>query len=418
MTFDIILSITKPDIEELKFSIDSPHSTTYKTTKFSALHLCGWIFYQNKALDIHITRNGIRDTLSCNIERNDVANKFKSLTDVMCGFSYAITKMESFNLSVTINETEYVIASISITPTQKVLMGQNGYLFLDHDTNCSREQFLGQKKISPHGLQNWKEYFIESKSFMKDNNIEFIFCLAPAKENVLSLFYPFNKAPLTPVEQLLEINNEIIYPVSFLRELGEISYSKIDTHWSDFAALQVAEYLDKKISNLLFDTPKSSYPFYTEESYGDLGIKTSPKTAQKILKADFTEAYNKVIYNNEINNRGWVRIFDNHEFISNETIVFFGDSYSVNMLPYFISKYRRVVHVFSGASIDYEIIEHEKPTKVFVEIASRFITTPPKTNFCFTSEISRKMNVTTNISKEAESSSIFYVEKMKQLSTH
>ncbi|TFZ27962.1 hypothetical protein DM870_21515 [Escherichia coli] len=66
----------------------------------------------------------------------------------MCGFSYAITSLESFSIGTTINNVDYVIARVDITPPQKVLFGHNGYLFLDHDTNQSKEQFIGIKKIT------------------------------------------------------------------------------------------------------------------------------------------------------------------------------------------------------------------------------------------------------------------------------
>jgi len=335
----------------------------------------------------------------------------------MCGFSYAITTLETFYFGVTIDETDYIVATISISSAQKVLVGHDGYLFLDHDTNQSKDQFLGLKTIKPNDLKIWENYFKNTKYHMTEKGIEFIFCLAPAKENVLESYYPFKKSDKTPIEQLLSINNDIIYPLELLKDIGDSSYSKIDTHWSDFAALQVAEYLDNKLTGNNSKSNELRYPFYIQQVSGDLGIKTTPKKSQAILKADFSEIYKKIIYDNKINNRGWVRVFQNDLSMHDDTIVFFGDSYSINMLPYFVNKYKRVVHIFSGASIDYDVIEHEKPTKVIIEIASRFIITPPKENFCFTSEISRKHGSSISI-KEKENlhpSLNLYTNKMNRL---
>ncbi len=325
--------------------------------------------------------------------------------------------MQTFDIGVTINNEDMIIASVSISAVQKVLTGFNGYLFLDQDSNHSKEQYVGQRIISKHDLSLWNRYFKTTKTYMYRNDIEYVFCLAPAKENVLSTYYPFKKSPKTSVEQLLEINDNIINPVEFLREIGDCSYSKTDTHWSDFAALQVAEYVYKKFKKTSIDFPQLRCPFYVQLSYGDLGVKTTPPKSEKILKADFSIINQKLIFDNEVKNRGWVRVFQNNDSISNEVVVFFGDSYSINMLLYYVNKYRRVVHVFSGASIDCNIIEHEKPTKIIIEIASRFIIMPPRENFCFTSEISRKYKkiFSDNSNSLHESSLSFYFNKVNDL---
>lgn len=411
MKYNINLSIIKPNIEDFRFSIDSPLRSIYEKSAYSAIHLSGWLHYKGKALDFFILIKGKKTKYSCNTLRNDVVHKFGNTIDVMCGFSYAITTLESFDFGVVIDGIDYIVATISITLAQKVLIGYKGYLFLDHDTNQSKEQFLGLKLITKNDINIWGNYFNKTKSYFDARGISFSFCLAPAKENVLASYYPYKKAVTTPVEQLLTCDSDIVYPLELLSDIGDAAYSKIDTHWSDFAALQVAEYLDNKLTRNRSNSNNFEFYFRTQETYGDLGIKTIPKTSQKILKADFTDTYNKVIYDNKVNNRGWVRVFKNNLSLHDETVVFFGDSYSINMLPYFVNKYKRVVHVFSGASLDYDIIEHEKPTKVIIQVASRFVVTPPKENFCFTSEISRKDSEPlkiTDINNTDESLSLYF----------
>ncbi|HCS8430413.1 TPA: hypothetical protein OSY67_004854, partial [Escherichia coli] len=254
--------------------------------------------------------------LDYNTPRLDVVRHFNgNVSDTMCGFSYAITSLESFSIGTTINNVDYVIARVDITPPQKVLFGHNGYLFLDHDTNQSKEQFIGIKKITNDDISVWKNYLDFIRKYMNDQRIEYVFCLAPAKENVLSSYYPFKKSPETPVEQLLSICTDIVYPLDILRDIGDSSYSKVDTHWSDFAALQVAKYIDNILNKNNTVLDNSIFPFYIKRSYGDLGIKTTPPISQDILKADFSGIDNYIVYDNGVNNRGWVRVFENNRKI-------------------------------------------------------------------------------------------------------
>ncbi|EPA0053116.1 hypothetical protein [Escherichia coli] len=418
MKYDIKLSVIRPDITGLKFSIDSPRTCSYFKSNCSAIHLSGWLLYKGCQNNIYIVKNGEKLILDYNTPRLDVVRHFNgNVSDTMCGFSYAITSLESFSIGTTINNVDYVIARVDITPPQKVLFGHNGYLFLDHDTNQSKEQFIGIKKITNDDISVWKNYLDFIRKYMNDQRIEYVFCLAPAKENVLSSYYPFKKSPETPVEQLLSICTDIVYPLDILRDIGDSSYSKVDTHWSDFAALQVAKYIDNILNKNNTVLDNSIFPFYIKRSYGDLGIKTTPPISQDILKADFSGIDNYIVYDNGVNNRGWVRVFENNRKIDDSVVVFFGDSYSINMLPYFVNKYKRVIHVFSGASVDLDVVAHEKPSKIIIQVASRFIVKPPKNNFCFTSEIVRKIykKKINNFEYNSCPSLLFYYEKMSKL---
>ncbi|STJ78678.1 Uncharacterised protein [Escherichia coli] len=82
-----------------------------------------------------------------------------------------------------------------------------------------------------------------------------------------------------------------------------------------FAALQVAKYIDNILNKNNTVLDNSIFPFYIKRSYGDLGIKTTPPISQDILKADFSGIDNYIVYDNGVNNRGWVRVFENNRKI-------------------------------------------------------------------------------------------------------
>ncbi|WP_215199445.1 hypothetical protein, partial [Escherichia coli] len=67
--------------------------------------------------------------------------------------------------------------------------------------------------------------------------------------------------------------------------------------------------------------------------------------------------------------------------------------------------------------VDLDVVAHEKPSKIIIQVASRFIVKPPKNNFCFTSEIVRKIykKKINNFEYNSCPSLLFYHEKMSKL---
>lgn len=93
MKYDIKLSVIRPDITGLKFSIDSPRTCSYFKSNCSAIHLSGWLLYKGCQNNIYIVKNGEKLILDYNTPRLDVVRHFNgNVSDTMCGFSYAITK--------------------------------------------------------------------------------------------------------------------------------------------------------------------------------------------------------------------------------------------------------------------------------------------------------------------------------------
>ena len=96
MKYDIKLSVIRPDITGLKFSIDSPRTCSYFKSNCSAIHLSGWLLYKGCQNNIYIVKNGEKLILDYNTPRLDVVRHFNgNVSDTMCGFSYAITSLES-----------------------------------------------------------------------------------------------------------------------------------------------------------------------------------------------------------------------------------------------------------------------------------------------------------------------------------
>lgn len=245
--------------------------------------------------------------------------------------------------------------------------------------------------ISDDNISSWKEYFSKLNEYISRCNSKRLFTLAPAKELVLPQYYPHKKSDITPVEQfLIHFHAEnIIYPKGALSDAGDSTYSKHDTHWTDFGAGVATNYILGCIGISLKDP--FPFPYRFIKSIGDLGIKISKNTIQEIMKADFSVARSFKVFDNKINNRGLIQVYQNPNAVIQQSIVVFGDSFSNNMILYFVNAFSRVVFVLSGANVDYDILKHEQPDLVICELTTRFLVQAPESNYSVSQDCKRKI---------------------------
>jgi len=356
------------------------------------LKLSGWVLHENKPVNVILQYSNHDSVHSCEIIRKDVVALLKKDAEAQCGFIIPIVHPVDFKVGFIINDEPVWVALVKIKQASKVLHGSNGHLFLDNDTNKSVEQFRGQTLISDECLSLWYKYFERLESYTKERNAKYIFTLAPAKELVFPNLYPYTKSIITPAEQFLVNLNKfnIFYPLDVLREAGDISYWKLDTHWTDYGAgLVVKNILEKLKKEQKNPFP---FPFQVKRLNGDLGSKLPQLTTQDILMADFTSAKNQKKFDNKIVNRGWIQIYENENSINQEKVIIFGDSFSVNMVPYLVTNFKKVIHVLSGARIDYDILEQELPDIIISEITTRFLIQPPDLSYSVSDDCFRKIN--------------------------
>lgn len=378
-------------VANLMFSIDSPRTEDVTLFTSSMLKLSGWALYNNRSVDVAIKHHSVEEVFKCERVRNDVLKNLNIEADARCGFFIPITFSGSFDVGFVINNTVVWGARVDIRPAEKVQFGKSGHLFLDNDHNKSVAQFTGHELISDDNISSWKKYFLKLNEYTSSCNSKHLFTLAPAKELVLPQYYPHKKSDITPVEQfLIHFHDEnIIYPKDALSDAGDSTYSKHDTHWTDFGAGVATNYILSRIGISLNDP--FPFPYRFIKSIGDLGIKISKTTIQEIMKADFSSARSHKIFDNKINNRGLIQVYHNPTSAIEKSVVVFGDSFSHNMIPYFVNAFSRVVFVLSGANVDYDILNNERPDFVICELTTRFLVQAPESNYSVSSDCKRKI---------------------------
>lgn len=381
---NIKVTLLPHSIKGLRFAIDSPKQEKICLSNSLLIKLTGWVLYNGKAVDIIIKHGDETSNHVCSRSRKDVIKNLKldaTTTDEKCGYFIPIFDFTDFEIGFKVDGDIIWCAKIQLTKPLDVIFGKNGYLYLDNDTNNSVAQFTGEKLISDTCMSEWGRYFSRLENYSKKENSEYVFILAPTKEVVLPMHYPYEKGKITPIEQFFDAFKyyNILNPLEDLNSADNATYCKLDTHWTDYGAgVVVNAALDRL--GILNHNP-FPFPFNIESKLGDLSYRLSPHPRENKFTADFSPIKPLQVFNNNINNTGKIIVYENPAATTSKKIVVFGDSFSANMLPYFVNEFIRVVFVHSCSNVDYDILEHESPDFIFCEITTRFIVVPPSKNY-------------------------------------
>lgn len=388
--------VTTPGIA---YSVDTPREETIDFHDTDFLPLRAWAFSSDGVPLQFIFSFAPDKPLPPNTERPDV-NSLYSEADILCGLCTIIPFEASFAIGVIKENVHIWLATIELTQVQ-VLEGSDGYLFLDNDDNESVDQYSGKRRIDPENMVAWAQYFQAVNNRSDSNLSTFAFCIAPAKEYVFPELYPVFNSRMTPYDQFKETFSRMttmIDPIKGLFQHRHLAYSKNDTHWTDFGAFITAQLICARLG-IAFTPPNIIY--IPRVTTGDLGIKYNPQKLEYSFFADFTHS-GIARFDNTIPVRGNIITLNNPNAAINSTCLIFGSSSSESVAIQLTGVFSRVVRVFSGADIDLDIIEHEKPSHILVILASRFLVKAPTLDFTIQSEIRRKLECLTP--NEAQSS--------------
>ncbi|MBB2905732.1 hypothetical protein FHR76_002114 [Rhizobium sp. RAS22] len=371
--------------DAVSFVLDYPRKSTFEADEHAFVAVGGWCYTDGDSHEI-VVFSGASEVPVQKVNRPDVTALHPEVP-VDCGFKCVVPAGPAFRIGVrSKGDVRWLVDGHA--SVVNALIGKDDFLFLDKDHNDSLAQFRGDKRIPDDELGNWKRYFEEIARRRVKLGFKSAFLLAPGKEQVFPDFYPHSRGAVGPAEQLVSTfggKPEFLYPIADLVAERFMSFPKTDTHWTDYgarlAARRVCEHL-----GVQFNDPK--FRFDCIEKAGDLGRKFEPWRSETIFKADLSPALKHKVFDNEVNNRGWVRVFENQQ--ANGVCVIFGDSFSERLVDYLSMTFRRLVHVFSAADIDWSIVEDERPDFLVSEITTRFTVEAPEVGFSILNELKRK----------------------------
>lgn len=299
----------------------------------------------------------------------------KIISDKTCSYEVVVNILNTKRIGILYgnNNIEWLF-QIDIKEIRGVIRGRYDWLFLNNDYNQSIKQFKGEYLISPEHENGWKIYLDEVK---KHDN--YFFIIAPSKESVFPQYYPFDKGHIRPIDQLLKLIKDSQIKYSYPIEESQAdptSYCKTETHWSmksaDGVVMDALSQLDIDLSNY-----KSPLSFRATKWLGDLGSKCDFPEYDSYLVYDNT-VKEEPVFTNALPVRGTIKKFINPNSFLDKTIVIFGGSSIFACLQSFLPIFRKIVIVWSHATIINEIISYEKADYVLLQTNERFIVKSPK----------------------------------------
>jgi hypothetical protein len=123
---------------------------------------------------------------------------------------------------------------------------------------------------------------------------------------------------------------------------------------------------------------------------GDLGVKLLPPRSAPTEFLDAPPPEAGAVFDNGLPNIGRVLVFEAPQSPFDDCLLMFGASSGYPMLKYLKRLFRRVVFVHSAASIDPDIVQHERPGALVLQSNGRFLVQPPRADFSLRQAVAAK----------------------------
>ena len=342
----------------------------------------GWVLSNsNENIDtITIEQNGMVTEHVLTVPRPDVVDaygadgKSNKKINSFCGFDIPIPAVGvDFKVGVKISGIYSILAIIKPSPSE-VIIGLDGWLYLDNDTNSSPQQFTGEYEIDECWLAEWGAYFDSVERFF-NNNCKYNFLIAPSKEEVLSAHYPRIRGKNNLIDRLMNAYGRYItWPAAELKQHRYLCYDSAETHWTDYGANLAFNCCMNSVGEIEISQLEPVYKI--AQMSGDLGDKVIPNLASVRLQT-IVQPTVKLLEDNEVINHGAKKRYVNSNPLTSKRIVVFGGSSSNYMLPHIASVFKETLFVHTTGSIDIKLVLDYEPDLVIMQTNQRFITRPP-----------------------------------------
>lgn len=252
------------------------------------------------------------------------------------------------------------------------IIGKDGFLFLDEDSNSVIDQITGKLPLSEELLDRWTKTIISRNRDASKGGFKYFFVIVPNKHCVYAEKLPDN-IRLSEARAARQLKGRlgfvIEYPLEYLRSASKhYLYYKTDTHWNSLGALLFMNDFFKRLH-----LPPVNYTIREREITGDLGDKLSSPQTSMTVEAEINST-TSVKYDNGVKNIGHVIFYEN----INKNLpvgVIFGDSFFNNYTS-LLSQYFSKLYFFHAPVYDKNILERLKPDIVINQNIERFVRRP------------------------------------------
>ena len=272
--------------------------------------------------------------------------------------------------------------------SERVVVGKEGWLFYWKDV--IRKSYLNENPFQEKSLGGYGKIINEVNDFMKTQNRIFMVTVYPNKHSIYEEYIPnrFKKLKKNNIKRIdgmydfLNVNSilNVDHRELLKRKTDKGAlYLKNDSHWNSLGAY----YAYENIINILSEEdstvmkPLSINQFQTKTipdyKKGDLldllGIDNS--------KGYFNDTYIKFTPNRKIRTNKKMNVYGNSSFVidnldaENEaTILFFGDSFSYELLRFMPAHFKKTIFI-RNINLDKALIEKIDPSIIVYGIVER-----------------------------------------------
>jgi alginate O-acetyltransferase complex protein AlgJ len=291
-------------------------------------------------------------------------------------------------------------AGLATRRRAKVLVGEDGWLFLQNDSNDVIGQHTGRVSLSKRQRNDWSALIRGRMELAGECGCIWLCSIVPDKEAVYPEFLPPHVTPAQrrPVHDILDIAAGLRAPLTYpLKELraakndpraamtgGLPVYSPTGTHWTKVGAFVVYEATCRALQDAGVDVSMLSWnaigfrPF-TEQ--GDLGEKLEPPRTGPNVRARVRQRGSRVVFDNRVIGHGMTMVFERDDGAGARAVVF-GESFTNGLVIFLRESFRRLVFVWTS-TMPREILEQERPDVVLSYPTERFLIRVPDDSSAF-----------------------------------
>lgn len=268
----------------------------------------------------------------------------------------------------------------SESPDEKVIVGHNkGDLWLFYNDLKGEDPISlidGRKKYDENELMFSIKNMKKNTEKFADRGIDLYYAIIPDKSTIYTEYLPsfidVKKDEFLSVRDYIKENgiNNFYYPYDLLmsnKDKNEI-YFRTDTHWNQLGSYIFAkEFISNVYDNKINVDAKVNQKIIRSNE-GDLTKITGLGLKLNETKTEF-EFSNKPIINKEVVDTGIgnLVIYNNSNYLIDETLMLVGDSYTQSLVDILPSIYKKVVYLYINHNqYDEKYIDMYKPDKVLM----------------------------------------------------
>lgn len=263
---------------------------------------------------------------------------------------------------------------------ERVISGKGGWLYFS-DT---LDDYLRYKPLSDLELARCKTILDMQAKWLHDQDIAFIFTVAPNKNSIYPEFMPnkYKQADgLDKADQLAKSNipsyvdlfSLIQSEITDRMDQADLFYHKEDSHWNNTGARMVSEHLLANAKELMqSDLPLENLPGqpieYRQDWLGDLSVMLFPSGP----KPDWQHYYSenaKYSYTRPIRSLEDMTITTQSDQ-GQTNLLMFRDSFANALIPMLSPAFQQAVYS-RALPIDYRLIDEAEADIVIIEIVER-----------------------------------------------